>query len=351
MDILTGFSVRNFKSVVGVDIDVGRVNFLMGGSGVGKSNVLEALLFGVAGFGNCLKGEILVPRGMRFVDSMRSAFSDVSGIDVGFRFGSVVCEVRMDSSRGAYPVWFSEVMGDRSGLEGMGMFMKYAPEYGVLRNLERGTGAYPLGVRGEGLAWELARLYRDEPYGFRDVCEVLDELFEWYGGMGELDGYSLHIRDAVSGGMFTQRGVGEGFLRVLFVLVALVSGCTPRVFGVENVDSGLDFRLCVKFSRAIVSLAKRYGKQVFCTFSNPAVLDGLDLSDGEQRVLNVFRGRSGETECVALPVGTVVVSSVRERMLRLFKDDAVICARIRDTFNGSSEELTLSQGLMRGYFG
>lgn len=44
-----------------------------------------------------------------------------------------------------------------------------------------------------------------------------------------------------------------------------------------------------------MELAKKYGKQVICTIHNPAILDGLNLKDEEQRLYTVSRDSEGHT--------------------------------------------------------
>jgi hypothetical protein len=48
--------------------------------------------------------------------------------------------------------------------------------------------------------------------------------------------------------------------------------------------------------RRLVALAKKYDKQVLITTHNPAVLDGLDLNDDEQRLFVVYRNSEGHTK-------------------------------------------------------
>jgi hypothetical protein len=48
--------------------------------------------------------------------------------------------------------------------------------------------------------------------------------------------------------------------------------------------------------RQIVELAKKFDKQVICTTHNPAILDGLNINDDEQRLYTVQRNPEGRTE-------------------------------------------------------
>ena len=46
----------------------------------------------------------------------------------------------------------------------------------------------------------------------------------------------------------------------------------------------------------LVNLSKDRGKQVLITTHNPAVLDGLNLLDDEQRLFEVYRNDDGHTK-------------------------------------------------------
>ena len=45
-----------------------------------------------------------------------------------------------------------------------------------------------------------------------------------------------------------------------------------------------------------MELAKKYDKQVIFTTHNPAILDGLDLHDEEQRLFVIYRNMDGHTQ-------------------------------------------------------
>ena len=97
------------------------------------------------------------------------------------------------------------------------------------------------------------------------------------------------------GTLFDQRSANEGFLFLLFYLTLFISPETPAFFSIDNIDSSLNPKLCIALLQQIVTLAKEYDKQVILTTHNPAVLDGLDLHDEEQRLLVVDRNKDGHT--------------------------------------------------------
>ena len=126
--------------------------------------------------------------------------------------------------------------------------------------------------------------------------------------------------------VFDQRSANEGFLFVLFYIALMVSDDTPKIFAIDNIDTSLNPKLCTRLIKEMVRLAKKYGKQVFVTTHNPAILDGIDLGDDEQRLLVVSRNKQGHT-----------------RFKRITLED-----KPRSSTN---EDLKLSEAFLRGYLG
>lgn len=75
--MISQLSVKNFKSIQDLDMELGRVTVLIGANGSGKSNILEAIALCSAAAGKKLDHEFLASRGIRVPDDprfMRSAF-------------------------------------------------------------------------------------------------------------------------------------------------------------------------------------------------------------------------------------------------------------------------------------
>ena len=66
MPLVREVSIENYKSIRKLTFELGRVNVLIGANGSGKSNILEAIAFGIAGARYKLDNEYLVPRGGYF---------------------------------------------------------------------------------------------------------------------------------------------------------------------------------------------------------------------------------------------------------------------------------------------
>ena len=102
-----------------------------------------------------------------------------------------------------------------------------------------------------------------------------------------------HLSDDLA--YFDQRSANEGFLFLLFYFCLFLSDATPPFFAIDNIDSSLNPKLCAQLVRELVQMAAENGKQAILTTHNPAVLDGLDLNDPEQKLYVVRRNVDGKT--------------------------------------------------------
>ena len=180
-------------------------------------------------------------------------------------------------------------------------FIIYSPENSSLRLLRSEGQILPLGVNGEGLLKFLSFLNCQKDRGeINDVRDGLN-LFSWFSDMSVPLGDSeiplkiydkyLHNNEV----FYDQRSASEGFLFVAFYMALFSSRLTPDFFAVDNIDASLNPKLCQELMRRLCSLAKKNQKQAIFTTHNPAILDGLDISDPEQRLFVVSRNRVGHT--------------------------------------------------------
>jgi predicted ATPase len=181
-------------------------------------------------------------------------------------------------------------------------FLVYSPENSALRTFQSEGQILPLGIRGEGLFAHLKGLESTMHSGRLEKIRETLKLIEWFETFVIPENLSpgertIKIRDRYlsDGALFDQRSANEGFLFLLFYITLLISPETPAFFSIDNVDSSLNPRLCIALLQQIATLAKEYDKQVILTTHNPAVLDGLDLHDEDQRLLVVDRNKSGHT--------------------------------------------------------
>ena len=81
----------------------------------------------------------------------------------------------------------------------------------------------------------------------------------------------------------------------LFYLVLFTSDKTPPFFAIDNIETGFNPKLCTELIVVLNKLAKKYNKQVIITTHNPAILDGINLNDDNQRLFIAQRNKNGKT--------------------------------------------------------
>jgi AAA15 family ATPase/GTPase len=191
-------------------------------------------------------------------------------------------------------------------------FLIFAPENTFLRKFEDESQIEPLGIRGEGLFKLLSVMSQETPEEFQEIIENL-ELIDWFEGFEipkdlVFTERRIRIKDRfLEEGLqyFDQRSANEGFLFLMFYFALFISKYTPKFFAIDNIDTSLNPKLCSELIKILSKLAKKHDKQVIFTTHNPAVLDGLNLNDDEQRLLVVSRNKDGHTKTKrVLPIAT-----------------------------------------------
>ncbi|SDO68142.1 Predicted ATPase [Aureimonas jatrophae] len=189
-----------------------------------------------------------------------------------------------------------------SRVESIEDFIIFSPENSALRVLEKEGQIEPLGINGEGLLKLLLVMSGSEDK--HKVEKIKDKLsvFSWFDdfkiGSKRSKRFSMQLSD-----VFLDKGISnfdikssnEGFLFVLFYLTLFYSSMTPRFFAIDNVDSSLNPKLCLKMMKLMAVAAKENDKQAILTTHNPALLDGMNLDDPEQRLFIVSRRTDGST--------------------------------------------------------
>ena len=182
-------------------------------------------------------------------------------------------------------------------------FSVYSPENQALRTFEKEGQIQPLGINGEGLFKLLKFLNSDNQEQLNEIKKKL-QLIDWFQDFEappDLSNIqnSLQIKDRYLDpdlAYFDQKSSNEGFLFLLFYFALFISDITPKFFAIDNIDASLNPRLCRRLMQELVELAKKHDKQVIFTTHNPAVLDGLDLDDDEQRLFVIYRNQLGHTK-------------------------------------------------------
>jgi predicted ATPase len=346
--------IENFKSIPSLKMELGRFNVLIGANGCGKSNILEAIAMGCAAAEDKLEDEFLSSRGIRVTSptAMRSGFSiDNATTPISISFNHDVyrkIDFKLDNVNGYYSKWFPDktfieqfakiialygtfekdgekgkfdekdsitylkYMAQQSGRDaiatvGFSDFLIYAPENKYLRTFEDEGQIKPLGIRGEGLFKYLAFILKNEEKK-KQIADILD-LFDWFEDFNlptdlEFGEKRIDINDRfLQDGLKTldQKSVNEGFLYVLFYALLFIGEAPlPKFFAIDNIDNALNPKLGADLMKILAKLAEKHGKQVIFTTHNPAILDGLNLNDPEQRLFVISRNAVGHTKALRI---------------------------------------------------
>lgn len=397
--MLRRLTISNFKSIVKIDIPIGRFTAIIGENGAGKSNILEALVMASAASKGNLERELLVARGVRVPSAtlMRSAFTTVSKdkpIEISIshdsdgdnlntinfilvhdnepysdwklanfeqnllreqvkklvgknlndlpknvyikelttfsediaKFNKILNSIKIPDdenitiSLGKTKVdlksksmtlnskIFSDILRDHFEKNKIERFTVYSPDYYTLRNFTPDSPTAPLGTRGEGLLKLLATMQEKEPDRVEEVHNGL-KILGWYKqiDINALSKISSDNRILIKDKYIRRRGVlldqistNEGFLFCLFYLVLVTSSNTPNAFAIENIENGLNPKLCEALVKNLKILGIKYKKQIIISTHSPSALDALDLDDGNDSLLAVDRDSDGHTRVIQI---------------------------------------------------
>jgi AAA15 family ATPase/GTPase len=353
--------IKNYKSIQKLKLELGRVTVLIGENGCGKSNILEAIALASAAANDKLDNEFLAARGIRVTEPrfMRSAFEkenldkDISIELRGEEQQQFSCVLQNDNF--PYSQWvsknffgnsetsvknavmllikkhggidkFTSVLAEKTELSeqewssfkkdaesfipilDLNKFIIYSPENPALRTFEQEGQIQPLGINGEGLFKLMNFLHSDKDKNQINEIKKKLQLIDWFKDFEIPQNLSamqtsIQITDRYLDtdlSYFDQRSSNEGFLFLLFYFTLFISDITPKFFAIDNIDASLNPRLCRRLIEELVELAKKNDKQVILTTHNPAVLDGLDLDDDEQRLFAIYRSQLGHTKAIRI---------------------------------------------------
>ncbi len=189
-------------------------------------------------------------------------------------------------------------------------FVIYSPENTKLRSTEADSQIEPLGINGEGLIKYLAFLSSANKNSIASINSCL-KLLGWFeefsvnleASTPSLDIYDRYLAEAKK--TLDLRSANEGFLFLVFYFALFSSDLTPNFFAIDNIDASLNPKMCMALIKQLAKLAETNNKQAILTTHNPAILDGLNLNDDNQRLFVISRNIHGYTRIkrIAKPEG------------------------------------------------
>lgn len=345
------FGVKNYKSILDNTVELGRFNVFIGENGCGKTNLLEAMAMAAGAVTGKLDTEELYARGIRVAKPSitRSSFAHAKAVEE-VRMNFAICDddestnntkvgviLRAQGRDDIYTQWqseqsahlslkevrqvlssptgqsdiytlFDEMTRQRALASELAEFAIYNINHLALRGIQSTSKRSPLGINGESLDLLISSfdkkqstelLSRSKVVAWVDkvLLDTEDELKLKGHKLGRSTSL-LYFRDKFmrrSNNLFSAENANEGILHVLFYLALFISDKTPGIFGIDNIESALNPQLCRDLIKELAALSKTHDKQALITTHNPAILDGLNLHDDEQRLFVVSRNDEGHT--------------------------------------------------------
>lgn len=337
--MINSIRIQNYKSIVDLTLELGRFNIIIGTNGCGKSNILEAIAMGALSTSDYVDIGRLSSYGIRVTepDLMVNAFEDTDSNMVQFiqlevsgdnkPYNTIIAlshEEKRNIWMGFKPKEYEIIKQHYKKTKNASIrevipyekyhqlrkeliekptfqsFLTYSPNENTMRDMVRTISVYPLGVHGEGL-FQYLKLAKTQ-YLFPKINEGL-RFLDWFEDVSPADDllsneFDVKIKDKYMKEnlhSFDQRSTNEGFLYLLFYLTLFNSQDTPPFFAVDNIETSFNPGLCQNLTRYLTEASMANGKQAILTTHNPFILDGLDLSDDEQRLFVCRRDIDGHT--------------------------------------------------------
>lgn len=351
--------IERFKSLVKLELELGQINVFIGANGSGKSNLLEGLgVLGAAASGR-VDDEALLRRGVRpgVPQLYKTAFPTKDKVphltfgaisNQGARYEVTLWYQNYDREE----LWsfktetlaihgepiisrsptkdfnprqgkaalstFSLQPGDPALIlmELLRNYSIHCPNTPTLRGLVQDSQSRtPVGLAGGRLPEAIIEILSAAKKN-NLLLEVLDEvrdLLDWASdfSVGSSIGFLLSPSAARSPlviefedrfmakrrNKLTGYDASEGALYILFAAALALHPKSPSCLAVDNLDQALNPRLAQKLMAALCSWTVRLGKkqQWLITVHNPAILDGLPLTNPEVRLFTVDRDNHGHT--------------------------------------------------------
>ncbi len=207
----------------------------------------------------------------------------------------------------------------------------YCPNTPTLRgSLADPQSRDPLGLSGGRLAEGFAEFRRQTLDKDDELLDSVLELVDWVANIETTEAAGSLLSPSVPRGKYvlkftdrfmsksrntlTASDASEGALYVLFCAILCLSPNSPKLLAIDNLDQALNPRLVTRLTAKLSSWLKKADaeRQLLFTAHNPAVLDGLDLTDDEVRLFGVERNSNGHTQIKRINMTTELLALNQE---------------------------------------
>lgn len=340
LTMIKEFEIENYKSIKNTSIELGIFNIFIGENGCGKSNILEAFaMFSSSISRPTISIDEFYNKGIR-VSNPKLTFNSFKNQknkdEIIFRSklnddSKISLKLKVKDIDNIYSEWINEDylkliqyllrekdFTRKNELESSlnsnydstyNDYLIYNIETKILRGIIKESLKQPLGVNGEGLDILISNFSKEEFNKLKEHSKFiswLENIIFDEKDILKLDGHKigkstsrLYFQDkfmSKKNNIFSAENANEGILHILFYLSLFISKKTPKFFAIDNIEKSLNPKLCRALIKEIAILSKDNDKQALITTHNPAILDGLNLNDDEQRLFVVSRSDEGYTK-------------------------------------------------------
>ncbi len=356
--MITELHIQNYKSILDDKIELSNVNVLIGENGSGKTNYLEAVaMFSAAKMGN-LSISSLAEKGVRVAKPNLTLSSFLGkrqkkeltiACSTNLLDGdnkTLMTKLSPENEDDIYSEWkdnnlikavgasqnelkdlLEKVLEENTDLiDSINKILQnklrehplttylenytiYNLETQALRGITNHSKLIPLGINGEGLdillndfsaeEWEELLEYKYLISWLEDIETDTNDVRKYKGHKLGRSNSILYFKDKFmsrKNNVFAAENSNEGILHILFYLALIISKKTPKFFAIDNIETALNPKLCRTVMKELSKLAIKHDKQIIITTHNPAVLDGLNLHDDQQRLFVIKRTDEGYTK-------------------------------------------------------
>ena len=315
--MLEQFTVRTFKTLDDVTVDLGMVNVFIGANGSGK-RIPPHLFFGArngqVAYEVSLHNPLREPApAWRF---KTENWKDENGNGLVARVPTQGASTNPERGLAALE---AVRLTDGPALDFLTLLQGYAifsPATAVLRGITPETQPRePAGLSGGGLPGAISELIKQsrKDKHVRRICRDVIGLIDWAKNIGWARAERLPLSSSAAASkdvirfhdrfMRKDRNVlsgydaSEGALHALMLAVIAGHQASPALCAVDNADQGLNPRLAQSLMERLCTwyLEANTPRQILLTTHNPLVLDGLPLQDDRVRLFTVSRTDSGRT--------------------------------------------------------